>query len=156
AQSQAILDMRLQRLTNLERDKILEEYRETEALIARYKHILETPSEVDAIIRGELLEIKTQYGDARRTTIIELADELSIEDLIPREDMAVTVSHAGYIKRIPSSEYRAQRRGGRGKVGATAREEDFIANLFVASTHDSILFFTTTGRIHWRKVHEIP
>jgi DNA gyrase subunit A len=156
AQSQAILDMRLQRLTNLERDKILEEYRETEELIARYKHILETPSEVDAIIRTELLEIKTQYGDARRTTIIELADELSIEDLIPREDMAVTVSHAGYIKRIPSSEYRAQRRGGRGKVGATAREEDFIANLFVASTHDSILFFTTTGRVHWRKVHEIP
>jgi DNA gyrase subunit A len=155
-QSQAILDMRLQRLTNLERDKIMEEHRETMELIARYRRILADPAEVDAIIRTELTEVVEQYGDARRTTIIESTDDLSIEDLIAREDMVVTVSHAGYIKRIPASEYRAQRRGGRGKVGATAREEDFIDNIFVASTHDSILFFTSLGRVHWRKVHEIP
>jgi DNA gyrase subunit A len=155
-QAQAILDMRLQRLTNLERDKILEEHRETTELIAKLKAILANPAEVDAIIRAELLDLREQYGDERRTAIVESADDLSIEDLIAREDMAVTVSHAGYIKRLPASEYRAQRRGGRGKLGATAREEDFIANLFVASTHDAILFFTSKGRVHWRKVHEIP
>jgi DNA gyrase subunit A len=155
-QAQAILDMRLQRLTNLERDKILEEHRETTELIARLKNILANPVEIDAIIRTELLEIRDKYGDERRTTIIESSDDLSIEDLIPREDVVVTVSHAGYIKRIPASEYRTQRRGGRGKLGATAREEDFIAHLFIASTHDTILFFTSLGRVHWRKVHEIP
>ena len=155
-QAQAILDMRLQRLTNLERDKILTEHRETTELIARLKNILANPAEVDAIIRDELHAVRTQYGDERRTTIIESTDDLSIEDLIPREDMVVTVSHAGYIKRLPTSEYRAQRRGGRGKVGATAREEDFIEHVFVASTHDSILFFASAGRLHWRKVHEIP
>jgi DNA gyrase subunit A len=155
-QAQAILDMRLQRLTNLERDKILEEHREVTALIARLKEILANRAEVDKIIATELAEIREKYGDDRRTTIIESTDDLSIEDLIPREDVVVTVSHAGYIKRIAASEYRAQRRGGRGKVGATAREEDFIENLFVASTHDTILFFTSLGRVHWRKVHEIP
>jgi len=155
-QAQAILDMRLQRLTNLERDKILEEHREVTALIARLKEILSDRSEVDEIIAGELGEVRDKYGDDRRTTIVEGADDISIEDLIPREDVVVTVSHAGYIKRIPASEYRAQRRGGRGKVGATAREEDFIENIFVASTHDTILFFTSLGRVHWRKVHEIP
>ncbi len=155
-QAQAILDMRLQRLTNLERDKIIEEHRETTELISRLKAILANPAEVDAIIRTELLEVREKYGDDRRTTIIESADDLSIEDLIAREDVVVTVSHAGYIKRIPASEYRAQRRGGRGKLGATARDEDFIAHLFVASTHDTILFFTSLGRVHWRKVHEIP
>jgi DNA gyrase subunit A len=155
-QAQAILDMRLQRLTNLERDKILEEHREVTELIARLKSILANRSEVDGIIGTELREIRDKYGDERRTTIIESTDDLSIEDLIPREDVVVTVSHAGYIKRIAANEYRAQRRGGRGKVGATAREEDFIENLFVASTHDTILFFTSLGRVHWRKVHEIP
>ena len=155
-QAQAILDMRLQRLTNLERDKILEEHREVTALIARLKEILANRAEVDKIIATELHEIREKYGDERRTTIVESADDISIEDLIPREDVVVTVSHAGYIKRIAASEYRAQRRGGRGKVGATAREEDFIEHLFVASTHDTILFFTSTGRVHWRKVHEIP
>jgi len=156
AQAQAILDMRLQRLTNLERDKILEEYRETEELIARLRFILETPSEIDKIIREELTEIKERYGDERRTRIVESGEEITNEDLIPREEMVVTVSHAGYIKRIATSEYRPQRRGGRGKVGATARDEDFIENLVVASTHDIILFFTTHGRVHWRKVYEIP
>jgi DNA gyrase subunit A len=155
-QAQAILDMRLQRLTNLERDKILDEHREVAALIARLKEILADRAEVDKIIGTELREVRDRYGDDRRTMIIESGDDISIEDLIPREDVVVTVSHAGYIKRIAASEYRAQRRGGRGKVGATAREEDFIAHLFVASTHDTILFFTSLGRVHWRKVHEIP
>ncbi len=155
-QAQAILDMRLQRLTNLERDKIIEEFNEIEALIARLKFILDTPSEIDKIIGEELSEIRERYGDERRTQIVETGDEITNEDLIPREDMVVTVSHAGYIKRIAASEYRAQRRGGRGKLGATARDEDFIENLVVASTHDIILFFTSAGRVHWRKVYEIP
>jgi DNA gyrase subunit A len=155
-QAQAILDMRLQRLTNLEREKILEEHRETEGVIARLKAILANPAEIDGIIRTELREIKERYGDARRTTIIEASEEFTAEDLIPEEDVVVTVSHAGYIKRIPTTEYRAQRRGGRGKQGATAREEDFIEHVFVASTHDAILFFTSLGRVHWRKVFEIP
>src|SRR5690606_32609765 len=111
---------------------------------------------IDAIIRAELLEMKERYGDERRTTIIEASEEFTAEDLIPEEDVVVTVSHAGYVKRIPASEYRAQRRGGRGKLGATAREEDFIEHVFVASTHDAMLFFTTSGRVHWRKVFEIP
>jgi len=156
AQAQAILDMRLQRLTNLERDKILAEHRETSELIARLKSILSDAREVDALIRAELLEMKEKYGDERRTTIVELEGEISYEDTVKREDMAVTVSHAGYIKRIGTSEYRAQGRGGRGRIGATAREEDFIEHLFVASTLDNILFFTSKGRVHWRKVYEIP
>ena len=156
AQAQAILDMRLQRLTSLERDKIIEEFNECEALIARLREILADPAKVDQIIREELAELKQQYGDSRRTVIIEEQDSISIEDMIPREDMVVTISHAGYTKRIPTTEYRTQRRGGRGKIGATARDEDFIANLFVASTHDYLLFFTTSGRVYWRKVHEIP
>ena len=155
-QAQAILDMRLQRLTNLERDKILQEYKETEETIARLRHILETPSEVDRIIGEELEEIREQYGDERRTQILDIGDEITNEDLIPREEMVVTISHAGYIKRIGTSEYRTQRRGGRGKLGATARDEDFIENLVVASSHDIILFFTSAGRVHWRKVYEIP
>lgn len=155
-QAQAILDMRLQRLTNLEREKILQEYQEVEELIARLRFILENSSEIDKIIREELTEIREQYGDERRTQIVETGDEITNEDLIPREDMVVTVSHAGYIKRIAATEYRAQKRGGRGKLGATARDEDFIKNLVVASTHDIILFFTTEGRVHWRKVYEIP
>ena len=155
-QAQAILDMRLQRLTNLERDKILGEHKEVSELIARLKYILSDAAEVDAIIRTELLEMKEKYGDARRTQIMEMEDDISLEDLIVREEMAVTVSHAGYIKRIAASAYRPQRRGGRGKLGATAREEDFIEHLFVASTLDSILFFTSKGRLHWRKVYEIP
>ena len=152
AQAQAILEMRLQRLTNLER----EEHRETEALIARLKQILADAAEIDAIIRTELREIRERYGDARRTTIVDASEEFTAEDLIPEEDVVVTISHAGYIKRIAATEYRAQRRGGRGKVGATARDEDFIEHVFVASTHDAILFFATSGRVHWRKVFEIP
>ena len=155
-QAQAILDMRLQRLTNLERDKILAEHEEVTKLIARYNQILADPREVEKIIVGELGEIKKLYGDARRTEIIERENEILAEDLIVEEDMVVTVSHEGYIKRNPLSEYRAQKRGGRGKIGATTKDADFIEQVFVASTHAYLLFFTTSGKLFWRKVHELP
>jgi DNA gyrase subunit A len=155
-QAQAILDMRLQRLTNLERDKILEEHRETVAEIARLKTILADEGEVYAIIVAELREVKKSFGDARRTEIHDATTEISIEDMIVEEDMVVTISHEGYIKRNPVSLYRAQRRGGKGKIGATTREEDFVEHLFVASTHSYIMFFTTVGKVYWIKVHEVP
>ena len=155
-QAQAVLDMRLQRLTGLEREKIIEEYQETERLIARYRQILADEREVLKIIAAELADIKTKYGDPRRTQIIDEAAELSAEDLIVEEDMVVTISHEGYVKRNPVGLYRAQRRGGRGKIGATTRDEDFVEHLFVASTHSYLLFFTTTGKVYWLKVHEIP
>ena len=156
AQAQAILDMRLQRLTGLERDKILEEHRAVEATIAELRGILADESKVFAIIVDELREIKESYGDARRTAIVDKAEEISIEDLIVEEDMVVTVSHEGYIKRNPITLYRAQRRGGKGKVGTTTRDEDFVESLFVASTHSHILFFTTIGKVYRIKVHELP
>jgi DNA gyrase subunit A len=155
-QAQAILDMRLQRLTNLEREKILEEHKATDALIARLKQILASEHEVNAIITEEMQEVKKTFGDARRTEIVDETTEISIEDMIVEEDMAVTISHEGYIKRNPVSLYRAQRRGGKGKIGATTRDEDFVEHLFVASTHSYILFFTTTGKVYWIKVHEVP
>jgi DNA gyrase subunit A len=155
-QAQAILDMRLQRLTNLERDKILAEYQETVALIARLRQILADEREVYAIIVGELRELKSTFGDPRRTEIVDAATEISIEDMIVEEDMVVTISHEGYIKRNPVSLYRAQRRGGKGKIGTTTRDEDFVEHLFVASTHSYILFFTTVGKVYWIKVHEVP
>jgi DNA gyrase subunit A len=155
-QAQAILDMRLQRLTNLEREKILEEHRETLAIIARLRAILADESEVYSIIVEELREVKKTFGDARRTEIHDATTEISIEDMIVEEDMVVTISHEGYIKRNPVSLYRAQRRGGKGKIGATTREEDFVEHLFVASTHSYIMFFTTVGKVYWIKVHEVP
>jgi DNA gyrase subunit A len=155
-QAQAILDMRLQRLTGLERDKILQDHRETVELIARLRMILADEREIYKIIVEELKEIKKNYGDERRTQIVNHAEEISIEDLIVDEDMVVTISHEGYIKRNAVSLYRAQRRGGKGKIGATTREEDFVACLFVASMHAYILFFTTAGKVHWLKVHELP
>jgi DNA gyrase subunit A len=155
-QAQAVLEMRLQRLTGLERDKIIEEYRETEELIARYRQILSNEREISKIIVDELTALKAKYGDPRRTRIIDEAAELSAEDLIVEEDMVVTISHEGYVKRNPVALYRAQRRGGRGKIGATTRDEDFVEHLFVASTHSYLLFFTTTGKVYWLKVHEIP
>ncbi len=155
-QAQAILDMRLQRLTNLERDKIIEEYKEMVALIERLRGILANESEVYKIISGELSELKEIYGNERRTEILDSANEISIEDMIVEEDMVVTISHEGYIKRNPVSLYRAQRRGGKGKIGATTREGDFVEHLFVASTHSYILFFTTAGKVYWTKVHEVP
>ncbi len=155
-QAQAILDMRLQRLTGLERDKILEEHRETVQLIAKLRGILGDEKEIYKIIVAELKEIKEKFSDDRRTEIVNRSEEISIEDLIVEEDMAVTISHEGYIKRNPVTLYRAQRRGGKGKIGTTTREEDFVCYLFVASTHSYILFFTTTGKVYWIKVHELP
>jgi len=155
-QAQAILDMRLQRLTGLERDKILEEHAETLKLIARFKEILADEREVYKIIVEELREVKKLHADDRRTQIVDESTEISIEDMIVEEDMAVTISHEGYIKRNPAALYRAQRRGGRGKIGATTKEEDFVEHLFVASTHSYILFFTTSGKVFWIKVHELP
>ncbi len=155
-QAQAILDMRLQRLTNLERDKIIEEYKEVQKQIERYKQILADEREVENIIVEELNEIRALYDDERRTEIIDRSSEINAEDLIAEEDMVVTVSHEGYIKRNPLTEYRAQRRGGRGKIGASTKEEDFVEQVFVASTHAYLLFFTTKGRLFWKKVHELP
>jgi DNA gyrase subunit A len=155
-QAQAILDMRLQRLTGLERDKIMAERDEVLAMIARYREILGDEKEVLKIIVGELEEIRKLYADERRTQIVDEVDDISIEDMIVEEDMVVTISHEGYIKRNPVSEYRAQRRGGRGKIGATTKEEDFVEHLFVASTHAYILWFTTAGKVYWAKVHELP
>jgi DNA gyrase subunit A len=155
-QAQAILDMRLQRLTGLERDKILQEHKETVEQIAKLRAILSDEKEIFRIIVEELEEIKKNYGDERRTQIIDHTEEISIEDMIVEEDMVVTISHEGYIKRNPAALYRAQRRGGKGKIGATTREEDFVEYLFVASTHSYILFFTTIGKVYWIKVHELP
>ena len=156
AQAQAILEMRLQRLTGLERDKIVEEHRATLAAIAELRAILADPKKVDALVVQELREVKEAYGDERRSAIVDKAEEISIEDLIVDEDMVVTVSHEGYIKRNPVTLYRAQHRGGKGKVGTTTREEDFVEYVFVASTHSHILFFTTVGKVYRIKVHELP
>ena len=155
-QAQAILDLRLQRLTGLERDKIMEEHRQTLELIARLSTILADEKEIYKIIVEELAEIKKKYGDERRTQIVNHSDEISLEDMIVDEDMAVTISHDGYIKRNPVTLYRAQRRGGKGKIGTTTKEEDFVEYLFVASMHAHILFFTTIGKVYWIKVHELP
>ncbi|HXT55326.1 MAG TPA: DNA gyrase subunit A [Candidatus Eisenbacteria bacterium] len=155
-QAQAILDLRLQRLTGLERDKIMEEHRETVELIAKLRAILADEREIYKIIVEELKEIKKNYGDERRTKIVDRSEEISIEDLIVDEDMAVTISHEGYIKRNPVTLYRAQRRGGKGKIGTTTREEDFVEYMFIASMHAYILFFTTIGKVYWIKVHELP
>src|SRR5436309_37954 len=155
-QAQAILDMRLQRLTGLERDKIVEEYAETEKAIVRYRAILADEREVAKIIADELRALREKYGDERRTRIVDEATAISVEDLIVEEDMVVTISHEGYIKRNAVALYRAQRRGGRGRIGAATREEDFVEHLFIASTHSYLLFFTTSGKVFWLKVHEIP
>ena len=155
-QAQAVLDMRLQRLTGLERGKIVEEYAETEKAIARYRAILADEREVAKIIADELRALREKYGDERRTRIVDEAAAISVEDLIVEEDMVVTISHEGYIKRNAVALYRAQRRGGRGRIGATTREEDFVEHLFIASTHSYLLFFTTSGKVFWLKVHEIP
>ena len=155
-QAQAILDLRLQRLTGLERDKIMEEHRETVELIAKLRAILADEKEIYKIVVDELREIKKKFGDERRTQIVERSEDISIEDMIVDEDMAVTISHDGYIKRNPVSLYRAQRRGGKGKIGTTTKEEDFVEYLFIASMHAYILFFTTIGKVYWIKVHELP
>lgn len=155
-QAQAILDMRLQRLTGLEVGKIVEEYKELLKTIAHLKGILENKSQRMEIIKNELLEIQKQYGDERRTEILPFGAEFSIEDMIAQEDMVLTITHNGYIKRTPVSTYRSQRRGGRGIQGAGSREEDFVEHLFIANTHDYLLFFTDRGKCYWLKVYDVP
>ena len=155
-QAQAILDMRLQRLTNLEQRKIVEEYEETIKLINRLKDILASERLMLNVIKEELISIRDTYGDERHTEIVDVAPEIKIEDLIAEEDMVVTITHTGYIKRNPISLYRSQHRGGKGKVGINVKEEDFVEDLFIASTHDYLLFFTDAGKIFWKKVHEVP
>jgi len=155
-QAQEILNMRLQRLTGLEREKIENEYLQLIKDIERFKAILASKSLLMDIIKSETLEISEKYGDERRTEILEESGEIEIEDLIAEEDMVVTISHEGYIKRNPISLYRAQRRGGKGMTGVRPKAEDFVELLFVASSHDYLLFFTNKGRVYWKKVHEIP
>ena len=155
-QAQAILEMRLQRLTALEREKIEEEYQELKKLIKKLKEILEKEELVKEIIVEELSKIREKYGDARRTEIVDREAAINLEDMIVEEDMVVTISHNGYIKRNPISLYRSQRRGGKGVTGMTTRQEDFVEHLFVASTHSHILFFTNTGKVFWQKVYDLP
>ncbi|MBI5021348.1 MAG: DNA gyrase subunit A [Ignavibacteriales bacterium] len=155
-QAKAILDMRLQRLTGLERKKVEDEYKETIKLIEKLRSILSSKKLQLQIIKEELLEIKKKFGDERRTEVIYKAEEFSIEDMIAEEDVVITISHAGFIKRLPVSGYRRQARGGKGVTGATTKEDDFIEHMFIASTHDYIMFFTDRGRCYWLKVHEIP
>ena len=155
-QAKAILDMRLQRLTGLERQKIEDEYKEVIKLIERLQGILEDEVKRYLIIKTELLEVRDKFGDARRTEIIHDTKEFSLEDIIAEEDVVVTISHSGFIKRFPVSGYRRQARGGRGVSGAGTKDEDFIEHMFIASTHQYIMFFTDLGRAYWLKVHEIP
>jgi DNA gyrase subunit A len=155
-QAQEILNMRLHRLTGLEQEKILEELREIMALIARLKEILASEVEILKIIKQELVEVKDKFANPRRTEILDKSADLTLEDMIVEEDMVVTVTHGGYIKRNAVSLYRAQRRGGKGKSGIKPKEEDFVENLFIASTHSYVLIFTDLGKVYWLKVHEIP
>ncbi|MGB5081838.1 MAG: DNA gyrase subunit A [Burkholderiales bacterium] len=156
AQAQAILEMRLARLTGLEQDKIVAEYKELIEKIADFLDMLAKPARITGIIAEELKAIKAQYGDKRKSEIVEQAEDLQMEDLIASEDVVVTFSHAGYIKSQPLTDYRAQRRGGRGKQAATTKEDDFIERLFIANTHDTMLCFSSRGRVYWLKVYNVP
>lgn len=156
AQAQAILDLRLHRLTGLEQDKIVAEYRELVDKIEDLLNILSSPGRLMQVIRDELIDIRDRFGDARRTEIFDRRLDLSLEDLISEQDVVVTLSHAGYAKAQPLDVYRAQRRGGRGKSATTMREEDFVETLFIANTHDTILCFSSYGRVYWIKVYELP
>ena len=156
AQAQAILELRLQRLTGLEQDKIVGEYREVMDKIADLLDILAKPARVTKIIGDELVAIKSQYGDKRRSEIITHTQDMSMEDLIAPEDVVVTLSHGGYMKAQKLDEYRAQKRGGRGKQATATKEDDFIDNLFIANTHDYILCFSNRGRVYWIKVYDVP
>jgi DNA gyrase subunit A len=156
AQAQAILELRLQRLTGLEQDKIVAEYKEVMDQIADLLDILARPERITTIIGEELAAVKAQFGDARRSEIILSTADINLEDLIVREDMVVTLSHTGYIKRQPLTDYRSQRRGGRGKQAAAIKEDDFVDRLFIANTHDYILCFSSRGRVYWLKVYEAP
>jgi len=155
-QSKAILEMRLQRLTGLEQEKIVTEAAELELLIARLRQILSSNLEILSIIKEELTQLINTYGDERRTQIIEAEGEVSREDLIQEEEVAVTITSSGYIKRQPLTAYRMQRRGGRGVIGAETKTEEFVTDVFTASTKDYLLFFTDKGKAHWLKVYEVP
>jgi DNA gyrase subunit A len=155
-QSQAILEMRLQRLTALERDKIAEEYRQLQELIKSLEAILASEALLVEVVVDELKEVRDRYGDERRTVIVDETSEITIEDIIAEEDMVVTISNGGYIKRNPTSLFRIQRRGGKGKTGMKTKEEDFVSSLFIASTHSHILFFTDRGKAYSLKVYDIP
>ena len=155
-QAQAVLDLQLQRLTGMERGKILTEHEQIQNRIAELKEILASAQKIDAIVREELEEVKHRFGEDRRTEIIAKTQEISIEDMIAEEDMVITVSHSGYVKRSPLSVYRKQKRGGKGRKGMQTREEDFVDHLFIASTHAYIMIFTNRGKVYWLKVHEIP
>ncbi len=155
-QAQAILDMRLHRLTGLEQDKIVADYQELLTQIRDLGDILARPERLLAVIRGELIELRDSYGDARRTEIIRDHSDLTIEDLIEPQDVVVTLSHSGYAKSQPVSDYQAQRRGGRGKAATSVKDEDFIDKLFVANTHDTLLCFSSRGKVYWLKVYELP
>ncbi len=155
-QANAILDMRLQRLTQLERTKLLDEYQAVLKQIEYLKSVLASEALVRSIIKDELTQIREAYRDERRTQIVKEEGEINIEDLIAEEEVVVTISHAGYVKRNAVSLYRAQRRGGKGKIGMGIKDEDFVVNLFTASTHQTLLFFTDAGKVYWLKVHEIP
>src|SRR6185436_18972398 len=155
-QAQAILDMRLAKLTGLEREALIAEMKEVGALIAKLEDILGNEQVLMGVVVTELEEVKAQYGDPRRTELIDIDADIDIEDMIAPEEMVVTVTHGGYVKRNPKSLYKAQRRGGRGVTGAAMHEEDFVAQLFVASTHDTLLMFTSQGRAYAKKVWEVP
>jgi DNA gyrase subunit A len=155
-QAQAILDMRLHRLTGLEQDKIVAEYQELLAQIVDLTDILARPERLSQVIREELVAIREQYGDARRTEINRDHLDLSTEDLIEPQDVVVTLSHAGYAKSQPVTEYQVQRRGGRGKAATSVKDEDFVEKLFVAHTHDTILCFSNRGKVYWKRVFELP
>jgi DNA gyrase subunit A len=155
-QAQAILDLQLHRLTQMEREKIIEELKTIQALIAELKEILASEKKLKGVIVKELREVQKDYADPRRTEIVENVEEIKLEDLIADVDMAITVSHAGYVKRTPVDVYRHQSRGGKGRIGARTREEDFVEHLFIASAHSYILLFSSKGRIYWLKVYEIP
>ncbi len=156
AQAKAILELRLQRLTGMERDKIIDEFNELINTISRLNELLGSESLRYDLIKKELIEIKEKFGNARKSEIQYLADEMNMLDFIKEEDVVITISHLGYIKRTTATDYRQQRRGGRGAIGSKTREEDFVEHLFVASTHDTMMFFTEKGRCYWMKVYEIP
>ena len=155
-QAEEILKLQLQRLTGLERQKIVDELAELRLRIADLKDVLASPKRIDGIVSGELKALQDAHGEARRTEIVGAATEIAVEDLIADEDVAISITHSGYIKRSWITSYRAQRRGGRGRVGMRTRDEDFVSDLFIASTHSYILIFTNRGRIYWLKVHEVP